>query len=43
MHIAAGLLHVQAEIQFEEKKVHKSIREAAKRGDVGICKASCTL
>lgn len=27
------------DIQFEEKKVHKSIKDAAKRGDLATCKA----
>lgn len=30
-----------ADIQFEEKKVQKAIREAAKRGDMGAARVSC--
>ncbi len=29
-----------ADIQFEEKKVQKAIREAAKRGDMGTARVS---
>lgn len=39
--IMAGLaLCMHAEIQFEEKKVQKAIKEAALRGDMGSAKVS---
>lgn len=39
MHKTDALLHI-AEIQIEEKKVQKAVKEAAKRGDMGSAKVT---
>lgn len=38
-----GLHHSLADIKWEEKKLQKSIREAAKRGDMASAKARLLL